>query len=148
MRNPSGSRLRISSTLIAMSSESSRRARLCCSAVRRPGAQYPMVDVLDVGCERARQAIGIEPSLQELCRGARRRRGAGAFGAVGEDLGVALIEPGDGVTQPIGGEDLAPPLPSLRVDLDRTDYFSLKGTDIELLVCYPSRRVPHAGQRE
>ncbi len=42
---------------------------------------------------------------------ARRRRGAGALGAVGEELGVALVQAGDGVAEPVGGEDLGPPAP-------------------------------------
>ncbi len=62
---------------------------------------------------------------------ARRRRGAGARGAVGEELGVALVQPRDGVAQLVGGEDLGPPASPLRVDLDQDDLLALVGADIE-----------------
>ncbi len=70
-----------------------------------------VVDELDVGRERRAVAIEVERSQQRRDR-ARRRRGAVALGAVGEELGVALVQPGDGVAQPVGGEDLGPPASS------------------------------------
>src|SRR5215468_7748317 len=115
-----------------------------CGAARRPDSDdAAMVDELEGRGHRGGVAIEVKRSGHRRDR-ARRRGGAGARRAVGEYLGIALIEPGDGIAQPIAGEDLAPPLPSLRVDLDRTDYFSFKGTEVELLVCYPACRVPHA----
>ena len=66
----------------------------------------------------AAPAIEVERRTHRRDR-ARRRRGAGARRALGEELGVALVQAGDGVAQPVGGEDLGPPAPSLRVDLDQ-----------------------------
>ena len=43
---------------------------------------------------------------------ARRRRGTIALGAVGEELGIALVQPDDGVAESVGGEVLAPPASS------------------------------------
>src|SRR5262249_58419471 len=62
----------------------------------RPGPQYPVVDLLDPGCERLGIVIVERPQRQ--CSRACDRRGPGARGSVGEELGVALVEPDDGVT--------------------------------------------------
>ena len=79
---------------------------------------------------------------------ARRRRGAGAFGSVGEELGVALVESGDGVAQLVGGEVLGPPASPLRVDLDQMDLLSLVCADIKRPADKPARRRRRAAQRE
>ena len=105
---------------------------------RGPGPQDPVVDDLDGGCERGGEAIEVDRSQHRRDR-ARRRRGAGARGAVGEEVGVALVQPDDGVAQPVGGEALDPPASSLRVDLDQSDSLSLVGADIELPAGEPAR---------
>ena len=76
------------------------------------------------GASAVAQRSGSSGPRQRRDR-ARRRRGAGARGAVGEELGVALVQPGDGVAEPVGGEDLAAPASSLRVDLDQDDIVSI-----------------------
>ena len=70
-----------------------------------PDPEGPVVDELDGGRERRGVAIEVERSDHRRDR-ARRRRGAGALGAVGEQLGVALVEAGDGVAEAVGGEEL------------------------------------------
>ena len=87
-----------------------------------PEPDGPVVDELDVGRERRGVAIEVRRSQQRRDR-ARRRRGAGALGAVGEELGVALVQPGDGVAQAVGGEDLGPPASS-RARRPRSDVIS------------------------
>ena len=74
------------------------------------------------GASAVREAIEVgQRSSGHRRDRARRRRGARALGAVGEELGVALVQAGDGVAQPVGGEDLGPPASPLRVDLDQDD---------------------------
>jgi len=97
-----------------------------------------VVDVLHGGCKRRGPAIEIEPFLESGER-AHRRRGADAFWTVGEEVGVALVQPGDGVAQPVLGEDLEPSSLPLRVDLDQNDCLVLVGADIELSAGYPAR---------
>ena len=106
--------------------------------VRGPGPQDPVVDDLDAGCERRCVAIDIERAQIGRDR-ARCRRRVGALGAVEEKLGVALVQAGDGVAQPVGGEDLGPPASPVRVDLDQKDVLGLVGADIELLAGQPAR---------
>src|SRR5262249_59464650 len=76
-----------------------------------------------------------------------RRCGNGPRGAIGQQLGVALVEPDDGVAQMVGGEDLGSPT-SLRVDLRQIDYLDLVGADVELLAGDPACRHPLAEQGE
>ena len=79
--------------------ERRRRARAGSGVPRRtasapradPIPEGPVVDELDGGRERRGVAIGVERSHDRRDR-ARRRRGAGARGAVGEELGVALVQ--------------------------------------------------------
>ena len=108
---------------MARSSASSSKERKCSQQrfrpARGPGPQGPVVDDLDGGRERRGAAIEVERSQQRRDR-ARRRRGAGARGAVGEELGVALVQARDGVAEAVGGEDLGAPAPALRVDLEQT----------------------------
>jgi len=92
-----------------------------------PGSQDPVVD--DLGGGREKRMIRL-PRLHPRHR-ACGRRSAGALGAVGEELGVALVEPDDGVAQPFDREDLAPAAPPLRVDLGQLDVRLLVGADIE-----------------
>ena len=112
-----------------------------------PGSERPVVDGLDGRCVRGRVAIGVERS--QHCRDrARRRRGAGARGAVGEKVGVALIQAGDAVAQPVAGEELGPLHVSLRVDLGQDDFLFLVGADIDRRAGYPARRQREAEERE
>ncbi len=103
---------------------------------RGPGSQGPVVDDLDVGCDRG--GIAIEVERRHPPDRARRRRRAGARGAVGEELGVALVQAGDGVAQPVGGEALPPSDSSLRVGLGDNDLHHLVGADIELAAGEPA----------
>src|SRR5262249_11443676 len=73
---------------------------------RGPGAQSPVVDDLDGGFERLGIAIEVERPQRQRHR-ARDPRDADARGPVGQQLGVTLVEPDDGVTQVVRGEGLA-----------------------------------------
>src|SRR5262249_17623105 len=106
-----------------------------------------MVDHLDIGPDRRGPAIEIGWPEERRHR-ARRRRGAAARGAVGEQLGVALVQPGDGIAQAVGGEDLAPRAPSLPVDLDQLDGLALEGADVPRSAADPARRHPLTAERE
>ena len=114
---------------LATSSESSAEERMrpqrALGSAHRPEPEGPAVDELDVRREPLRRAIGVERSAACVRDRARRRRGAGALGAFGEQLGVALVEAGDGVAEAVGGEDLGPPASSLGVDLDQDDLLSI-----------------------
>ena len=89
-------------------------------------ADGAVVDERDVGGER--RGVAIEVGRRHHGRDrARRRRGAGACRAVGEQLGVAFVQPRDGVAQAILGELLDPPASSLRVDLDHDDLLESYG---------------------
>jgi hypothetical protein len=52
------------------------------------------------------------------------------------------------VAEPIGGEDFAPPAPSLRVDLDHFESLRLVSADVEPPAGQRARRPRHAAQRE
>src|SRR5262249_45763962 len=92
----------------------------------------PVVDVVHEWGERRSAAIEVDRSRIH-CYGPRRRRGAGAFRAIGEERGVALVEPDDGVAQVVAGEEFAPPASALGVDLDQRELLDLVGPDIERL---------------
>ena len=115
----------------------------CFGSVHGPQPDGPVVDELDAG--RERPAVGRSRQRQDR---ARRRRGAGALRAAGEDVGVAFVQAGDGVAQPVDGEDLTPPASPLYVDLDQNDLFSLIGADIELRTGKAARRRRRTAQRE
>ena len=76
------------------------------------------------------------------------RRGAGALGAVGEQLGIALVQPGDGVAQVVVGEDLEPLASPLRIDLDQHHVIELVRAGIERSAGGPARRHGQAAERE
>ena len=103
---------------------------------RGPGSQAPVVDDLDGGCDRGGDAIEVEPRPPHRPRPCR---GAGARGPVGKELGVAFVQPRDGVAQPVDGEDLGPRPSSLGVDLDQSDPLALVGADIETRAGKPAR---------
>ncbi|MGH7339952.1 MAG: hypothetical protein ACREKH_05615, partial [Candidatus Rokuibacteriota bacterium] len=84
-----------------------------------------MVDGLDVWCERQLHVAHGKHLPREPGDRARRRRAPGARGTFGKQLGKALVQPDQGVAQPIGGEDLEPPAETLRVDLDEKDILPL-----------------------
>src|SRR5262249_59134284 len=67
---------------------------------------------------------------------------------VGEQLGEALVEAGEGVAQAVGCEDLAPRAPSLPVDLDRLDGLALEGADVPCSAAGPARPHRLAAERE
>src|SRR5215468_6022117 len=89
-----------------------------------------MVDDLYGRCEQQRDTIEVDMA-GERCDRARRRRGAVALGAFWETLGVALVEPHDGVTQVIDGENLGRLASALRVHLDQMDLLLLVRADVE-----------------
>ena len=90
----------------------------------------PVIGELDGRRERRGPAIGVvRPEYRR--DGTRRRRGASALGAVGEELGVALVEARDGVAEAIGGEDLEPPHQRFPIDLEEVEGFPLVGGDVE-----------------
>src|SRR5262249_56766476 len=64
-------------------------------------SERSVVEELDRGMERAGDAIDVEGVEQRL-DGTRRRRGAGARGTVGEEVGMPSIQPGERITQPLG----------------------------------------------
>src|SRR5262249_61527769 len=77
-----------------------------------------------------------------------RPRGAGARGTFREELGVALVEPGYGVVEMVGGEDLGPPTAPLRVDLVHVDRLHLVGADVERAARETARRQRRAREHE
>src|SRR5262249_28990019 len=89
--------------------------RRFCSA-RGPGPQDAMVEDLHGRWEGAGPAIELDREAHDRRDQPRGRRGAGAGGAVGEQLDVALVQPRDGVAQAVGGEGLDPPESSVPVD--------------------------------
>jgi hypothetical protein len=90
-----------------------------------------MVDGLDVGREPRTVAIDVEWPQTRRDR-PRRRHGSGARRTFGEELGVPLVQPGNGFTEPVGGEIFAAPASSLRVDLHDSDLLDIECADIEL----------------
>ena len=85
-----------------------------------------MVDDLDVGGEGRGKALEVERRHVGGDR-ARRRRGARACRAVGEQLGVALVQARDGVAQVIVRELLGAPASPVRVDLDQYEVLVRHG---------------------
>ena len=83
------------------------------------------------GIRRERPAVGRSQQRHDR---ACRRRGADARGAVGEELGVQLVQAGDGGAQLVDGEKLASP-----VDLAQNDDLPLVGADVELPAGYTAR---------
>src|SRR5207249_3054316 len=73
-------------------------------------AERPVVDVLTV--RRDDRVDGVRVWAPQDRDRARRRRGAGARGAVGEEAGVALVQPDESVGQPVGGEPVRPSAPA------------------------------------
>src|SRR5262249_40277231 len=69
-------------------------AQVGIGAPRALKPERAVVDELDVGRDRPSPAIEIDGAYQRLER-ARRRRGARTIGTVGEELGVALVQPDD-----------------------------------------------------
>ena len=104
-------------------------AQECLGSAGGPKPEEPVVDELDGGREDRGPAIEVMWSQHHRDR-ARRRRGAGACGPVGEEVGVALVQAGDGGAEPVGGEDLGPPASPMWIDLDQDDLVDLVGTDI------------------
>ena len=104
-RSASARRPRTSSTRVATSSASSssvrERPQKRLGSAQDPEPDGAVIDELDGGRERRGAAIEVERSQHRRDR-ARRRRGAGALGAVGEQLGVALVQPDDGVAEAVG----------------------------------------------
>src|SRR5262249_7849214 len=86
-------------------------------SARGPGPQGTVVDGLDGGSERRGKALDLGRSREGRGR-SRRREGAGGLGALGKELGVALVQASDGVAEMVRGEALVPPAPPLCVDLD------------------------------
>ncbi len=123
-RNASGRRPRMSSTrsgdVVGDARAASGASAGTLRSARGPEPDGPVVDELDGGRERRRPAIerpAVPASPRPSAPSPRRGRAPGRR----EELGVALVQPGDGVAQPVGGEDLAPPASPLRVDLDQND---------------------------
>ena len=114
---------------------------------QRPDTLRPMVEVLDGGGVRPGVGIGVERPQHRRDR-ARGRRGAGALGALGEQLGVALVQPHDGVGEAVGGEELAPTEAPAFVGLDDADRLSLTGGDVEASPARRFGRPPAARQGE
>jgi hypothetical protein len=90
-----------------------------------------VVGELDVRRERRGIAIGVRGPEQRRER-ARRRRGTVARGAVGEELGIPLVQPGERSTQPVGRPLLGPPTSPVRIGFDQNDPFVLVGADVEV----------------
>src|SRR5207244_1986759 len=90
-------------------------------------AERPVVDVLTV--RRDDRVDGVRVWAPQYRDRARRRRGAGAFRAVGEELGVALVQPGDGVAKPLGREYLDPPATALLVGEQSGERVEVSGDD-------------------
>src|SRR5205807_1919872 len=77
-------------------------------SVSGPGSQRPMVEALETGSKRRGPAIKVEWSYHRRDR-ARRRGGARAFASLGKELGIALVQAHDGVSNAIDSERLTAP---------------------------------------
>src|SRR5262249_8156649 len=77
-----------------------------------------------------------------------RGRRSIAVGALGEKLGVAFVQPRDGVAQLAGSEHLVPPESASRLDLEQGDELSLVHTDVERRTGEPAGRRWVMAQRE
>jgi hypothetical protein len=75
-------------------------------------------------------------------------QGARALGTVGQELGVALVQRDDGVGQPVGGEDLGPPVLPACIHLEHDEFVALEGPDVELAAADSARRNRVATQRQ
>src|SRR5262249_51419699 len=106
-----------------------------------------VVDDFDGRSERGGVAIWIEPAQHRSDR-ARRRCGAGTLGAVGEQLGVPLVESHDGLGQAVDGEALGTPAETLFVDLVQGDEPDLVVADVELSAGRSAGADPLAEQSE
>jgi len=104
---------------------------------RGPEAEGSVVDAIDIRREYRGHAIDIARPEHRRHRSRRCRR-ACALGAVGGEVGVALVQSGDGVAQPVLGEDLRPPASPLHVGLDQDDFLVFVGADIELAAGRPA----------
>src|SRR5262249_17944972 len=78
----------------------------------------------------------------------RHRGGAGTRGAVWQEVGIAVVEPDDGIAHAVGGERLPPSPSPVRIDLDQVQLLSLVGADVERPAGEPARGRPQAAQRE
>ncbi|HJQ85103.1 MAG TPA: hypothetical protein VKA21_13550, partial [Candidatus Binatia bacterium] len=110
-------------------------------------SEPPVVDELDVIAVR-RLTMGIRVERDDRSQRPRGLGGAGASGSRGKELRVALVQPHDGIGQPVRGEGLDPPAPSLRVDLDQGDFLLVVGADVEAAADEPAARGMAAGQHE
>src|SRR5262249_3657965 len=108
-------------------------------------SERSVVEELDFGMERAGDAIDVEGVEQRL-HGARRGRGKGA--AVGEEIGMPSIQPGDRITQAVGMEALGPTASPGRIGLDHEDPLVLVSPDVEVPSRDAARRYPVAGEGE
>src|SRR5262249_47190032 len=92
-------------------------------ATCEPGPEDPVIDALDVGCPRRRLTIEIEWADGRRDR-SRHRGGAGTRGAVWQEVGIAVVEPDDGIAHAVGGERLPPSPSPVRIDLDQVQLLS------------------------
>src|SRR5262249_30176742 len=101
--------------------------------VRGLESERSVVEELYRGMERAGDAIDVEGVEQRL-DGTRRRRGPGARGTVGEEIGMPRIQLGDRITQAVRMEDLGPTASPGRIGLDPADPLVLVSPDVEASV--------------
>src|SRR5262249_53772451 len=110
--------------------------------VKRPGHRR----------DRARRRRGTRARRARLRAGASRTPEAsgGRVGGepVGEEFGVALVQPGDGASQPVLRPKLVAQEPAARVALDQPDIRYLVGPDVELAPQRAFRRYRTAKQGE
>ena len=85
-----------------------------------------MVDQLDGRSHGATQGVQIRRPHERRRHGRRRPHGALALAAVGEPLGVALVQAGHGVAQAVAGKDL-----DEHARLGDDELLALEGGDVE-----------------
>jgi hypothetical protein len=127
--------------------DAAQHVQILLGALPRRQPEGPVVDELDGGVERPASGEACRPVPHDRDR-TRCRYGADTLRAVGQEVGVALVEADDGVAQPVGGEELRPRAPSSRVDLDQEKAWCLEGADVEPSNGRAGGRCPVGEERE
>src|SRR5437867_2364979 len=102
-------------------------AKKILGSARGAEPEEPVLCELDIGGQGGSAGLLVERGQHRRNR-ACRCRDAGALRAVGEEVGVALVQAGDRLAQPLGGEDLGSPASPMWIDLDQNDLVELVGT--------------------
>ena len=113
-----------------------------------PGSEPPVIDRLEVGGEHGRPAIEIALRPHLRSHRACRRRRALTLRALGQQLGVALVEAGNRIAEAVGREHLCVPAETALVDLEELDPLVLVGADVVATAGGPGRAVAAPYQKK